>query len=106
MHNESKLNIHKADDLVHAFGRRRCRSMNANDNEQEEDPREVKSEPPYPKKDWDSDDEAPMMTDNVYAESQPPNPLGNTGKTYVDADSQVIPEDFGRIISRKGGDFL
>jgi len=33
------LNVHKADDLVHAFGRRRCRSMNSFDNDREGDPR-------------------------------------------------------------------
>jgi len=48
--------VHKADDLVHAFGRRRCRSMNSFDNDKEGDPRQVKSEPPTPKKEWDNDD--------------------------------------------------
>ncbi len=79
--------------------------MGAKDNEQEEDPREVRSEPPIPKKEWDADEQY-LNTDNVYAESQPPNPLGRQGKNYVDADSQVFPEDFARILSRKGGDFL
>jgi hypothetical protein len=30
--------------------------MGAKDNEQEEDPREVRSEPPIPKKEWDADE--------------------------------------------------
>lgn len=42
----------------------------------------------------------------MYAESQPPNPLGKIGKTYVDADAQVSPEEFAKVISRKGGDFF
>lgn len=50
-------NIHKADEIVHAFGRRRCRSMTSFDNDREGDPRQVKSEPPTPKKEWDNDDQ-------------------------------------------------
>ena len=44
--NENNLNVHKADDLIHTFGRRRCRSMNGFDNNLDDDPREIKSEPP------------------------------------------------------------
>jgi hypothetical protein len=61
--------------------------MNGFDNKLEEDPREVKSEPPFPKREWDSEFDQQNMNDNVYAESQPPNPLGKYGKQYIDADS-------------------
>jgi|LauGreDrversion4_2_1035121.scaffolds.fasta_scaffold32078_7 hypothetical protein len=50
------LNVHKADDLVHAYGRRRCRSMTLDGDLREGDPRQVKSEPPSPKKEWGGDD--------------------------------------------------
>jgi hypothetical protein len=45
------------------------------------------------------------LTDNVYADSQPSDPLGKLGKHYIDADSQVTKDDFAKIISRKG-DFV
>jgi hypothetical protein len=79
--------------------------MTAFDNEQEDDPREVRSEPPQPMPDWDDDGQEKQLTDNVYADSQPSDPLGKMGKKYIDADSQVTPEDFIKIISRKG-DFV
>lgn len=46
------------------------------------------------------------MTDNVYADSKPANPLGKIGKTYQDADSQVLRADFDKILARKGGEFV
>lgn len=106
MFNEG-INVHKADDLIHAFGKRRCRSMDQFENDREGDPRKVKSEPPSPKKDWGGDDSNRFkLEDNVYADSQPANPLGKIGKEYTDAETWVIPEEFLRIMARKGGDFL
>ena len=32
-------------------------------------------------------DKNALMTDNVYADSKPANPLGKIGKNYQDADS-------------------
>ncbi len=92
-------------DLTHKFGKRRCQSMTTFDNELEDDPREVRSEPPKPMPDWGEEDQTKELSDNVYADSQPSDPLGKKGKHYVDADSQVTPDDFAKIISRKG-DFL
>lgn len=42
----------------------------------------------------------------MYAESKPADPVARIGKTYSDVGSQVIPDEFGRIITRKGVDFL
>ena len=81
--------------------------MDQFENDREGDPRKVKSEPPSPKKDWGVDDGNKFkLEDNVYADSQPANPLGKIGKEYTDAETWVIPEEFLRIMARKGGDFL
>jgi len=63
--------------------------MNGFDNNREGDPRQVKSEPPTPKKEWGNDDSKNKFTfdDNVYAESQPPNPIGKIGKEYCEANT-------------------
>lgn len=74
-------------DLTRKFGKRRCQSMTTFDNEQEDDPREVRSEPPQPMPDWGDDGQERELTDNVYADSQPSDPLGKMGKKYIDADS-------------------
>ena len=64
----------------------------------------MESEPPKGPPDWD-EEEPKELTDNVYAESQPSDPLGKLGRQYIDADSQVTADDFAKIISRKG-DFV
>lgn len=50
----------------------------------------TKSEPASPQSDFKFDKDAYMkdrFPDNVFADSQPPNPLGKVGKTYNDADT-------------------
>lgn len=44
--------------------------------------------------------------DNVYADSKPSDPLGKVGKTFTDATSQVHPDELGRVITRKGVEFM
>lgn len=98
----------KLDDLFSKFGNRRCNSMIQFDNEKEKDPRLTKSLPHSPTS-VDFDKDAYMnerFGNNVYAESQPPNPLGRQGKEYTDADTQVKSSDIGKILARKGGDFV
>lgn len=53
---------------------RRCNSMDPIKSEIESDPREIKSEPPNPKPDWEQDEEKNFALDNVYAESKIPDP--------------------------------
>jgi hypothetical protein len=58
------------------------------ENDKEEDPRKAKTNPNSPRAgDGLPFDRNAMLSDNVYAESKPPNPLGKQGKTYVDADT-------------------
>lgn len=84
---------------------RRCNSMDAIKGEIESDPREIRSEPPNPKPDWDQDGEPKNLAlDNVYAESKLPDPT-KPKKSFTDAESQVNPEEF-RVITRKGVDFI
>ena len=82
--------------------------MTSFENDREGDPRMVKSEPPSPKKEWPSDEPLSRNNplDNVYADSKPSDPLAKIGKTFTDADSQVNPNEFGRVLSRKGVDFF
>ena len=103
------LNLNnRLDDLLTDMGPRRTKSMIEFGNELEDDPRRTRSEPNSPRKnDNDFDRDTPLPTiDNVYAESKPRDPVGNIGKTYSDFDSQVIPNDFDKILARKGGDFV
>ncbi len=106
---DMRLN-NRFDELLTEMGPRRCNSMIEFGNELEDDPRRTKSCPASPRgdhDDWDFDKDAPMPTiDNVYAESRPADPLGRLGKTFSDFDSQVMPRDFDKILSRKGGDFV
>lgn len=82
--------------------------MTAFDKELEQDPRETKSEPSDPKPEWTNGVPQPKaeILDNVYAESKPPDPIANIGKTYTDADTQIMPDEFGKTISRQGVDYL
>lgn len=97
------------DELLDENGPRRCKSMVEFGADLEDDPRRTKSCPQSPR---DSDDfsfdrdQALPLVDNVYAESKPPDPLANIGKEFSDFDSQVLPKDFDKIVSRKGGDFV
>ena len=76
-------------------------------NELEDDPRITQSQPCSPRNDVLFDKDAGLPTiDNVYAESRPADPLGKLGKTFTDFDSQVLPKDFDKFVSRKGGDFV
>jgi hypothetical protein len=75
-------------------------------NDLEEDPRKTKTAPSSPRKDDTLFEGALPTIDNVYAESKPADPLGKLGKTYSDFDSQVIPSQFDKILSRKGGDYV
>jgi hypothetical protein len=102
---DTQLN-NKFDDLLTEMGPRRCKSMIEFGNELEDDPRRTKSQPVSPRSDRDFDNEHLPTIDNVYAESKPADPLGNMGKTFSDFDSQVLPRDFDKIVSRKGGDFV
>ena len=95
------------DELLNENGPRRCKSMIEFGNELEDDPRLTQSLPISPRDDFSFDKDAGLPTiDNVYAESRPADPLGKLGKTFSDFDSQVLPKDFDKIVSRKGGDFV
>ena len=61
--------------------------MIALENLKEEDPRKIKSEPISPNNGDFKFDREQMLRDNVYAESALPNPLGNVGKNFADADT-------------------
>jgi hypothetical protein len=103
------LNLNnRLDDLLTDMGPRRTKSMIEFGNELEDDPRRTRSEPVSPRHAGDEfDRDTPLPTiDNVYAESKPADPLGNIGKTYSDFDSQVLPNDFDKVLARKGGDFV
>jgi len=103
------LNLNnRLDDLLTDMGPRRTKSMIEFGNELEDDPRRTRSEPVSPRHAGDEfDRDTPLPTiDNVYAESKPADPLGNLGKTYSDFDSQVLPNDFDKVLARKGGDFV
>ena len=103
------LNLNnRLDDLLTDMGPRRTKSMIEFGNELEDDPRRTRSEPVSPRHTGDEfDRDTPLPTiDNVYAESKPADPLGNIGKTYSDFDSQVLPNDFDKVLARKGGDFV
>jgi hypothetical protein len=103
------LNLNnRLDDLLTDMGPRRTKSMIEFGNELEDDPRRTRSEPISPRHAGDEfDRDTPLPTiDNVYAESKPADPLGNLGKTYSDFDSQVLPNDFDKVLARKGGDFV
>ena len=103
------LNLNnRLDDLLTDMGPRRTKSMIEFGNELEEDPRRTRSEPVSPRHAGDEfDRDTPLPTiDNVYAESKPADPLGKLGKTYSDFDSQVLPNDFDKVLARKGGDFV
>jgi hypothetical protein len=60
------------------------------DNDKEEDPRMIRSWELSPRarkeyEPWAFERPEPLIPpDNVYAESKPPNPLGNVGKTFSD----------------------
>ena len=105
--NDKNVN-NKLDELIQKFRPRRCNSMTAFDKELEQDPRETKSEPSDPKPEWTNGVPQPKaeILDNVYAESKPPDPIANIGKTYTDADTQIMPDEFGKTISRQGVDYL
>jgi uncharacterized protein YneF (UPF0154 family) len=103
------LNLNnRLDDLLTDMGPRRTKSMIEFGNELEDDPRRTRSEPVSPRHAGDEfDRDTPLPTiDNVYAESKPADPLGKLGKTYSDFDSQVLPNDFDKVLARKGGDFV
>jgi uncharacterized protein YneF (UPF0154 family) len=103
------LNLNnRLDDLLTDMGPRRTKSMIEFGNELEDDPRGTRSEPASPRHAGDEfDRDTPLPTiDNVYAESKPADPLGKLGKTYSDFDSQVLPNDFDKVLARKGGDFV
>jgi hypothetical protein len=103
------LNLNnRLDDLLTDMGPRRTKSMIEFGNDLEDDPRGTKSEPASPRRhDNGFDRDTPLPTiDNVYAESKPADPLGKLGKTYSDFDSQVLPNDFEKVLARKGGDFV
>lgn len=103
------LNLNnRLDDLLTDMGPRRTKSMIEFGNELEDDPRGTRSEPVSPRHAADEfDRDTPLPTiDNVYAESKPADPLGKFGKTYSDFDSQVLPNDFDKVLARKGGDFV
>jgi hypothetical protein len=103
------LNLNnRLDDLLTEMGPRRTKSMIEFGNELEDDPRRTKSQPHSPRiGDNNPFDRDPLPTlDNVYAESKPSDPLGRMGKTFSDFDTQVIPNDFDKVLSRKGGDFV
>ena len=106
-HKDLNLN-NRFDELLTDMGPRRTKSMIEFGNELEDDPRHTRSEPSSPKHDGDEfDRNTPLPTiDNVYAESKPADPLGKLGKTYSEFDQQVMPDDFDRFLSRKGGDFV
>ncbi len=106
-HKDLNLN-NRFDELLTDMGPRRTKSMVDFGNELEDDPRRTRSEPTSPRNMGDEfDRNTPLPTiDNVYAESKPADPLGNIGKTYSEFDQQVIPDDFDRFLSRKGGDFV
>lgn len=94
------------DELLTEMGPRRCRSMVEFGNELEDDPRRTRSMPVSPRGEGEFDNEYLPTLDNVYAEAKPADPLANMGKTFSDFDSQVMPKNFDKIVSRKGGDFV
>ena len=106
-HKDLNLN-NRFDELLTENGPRRTKSMIEFGNDLEDDPRATKSEPHSPRGDHDEfDRNTPLPTiDNVYAESKPADPLGKLGKTYSEYESQVNPDDFDKVLSRKGGDFV
>lgn len=79
-------NVNKLDELISKMRPRRCNSMiNFKGEDQETDPREIKSEPPNSKPEWEQEEPAEAeKIDNVYADSKPSDPLGKMGKTFTD----------------------
>ena len=106
-HKDLNLN-NRFDELLTENGPRRTKSMIEFGNDLEDDPRMTKSEPHSPRGERDEfDRNTPLPTlDNVYAESKPADPLGKLGKTYSEYETQVNPDDFDKVLSRKGGDFV
>ena len=47
-----------------------------------------------------------VFDDNVYTESKPSDPLGKLGKTYSDADTQIMPDEFAKALNKRGVDFI
>jgi len=88
-------------------GLRRAQSDIVHGSKKEEDDRKVHSWPMSPKEGYEGPfnfaDYIGKQPDNVYADSKPADPDAKKGKTYVDFEGQIVPED---IMKRKGGDLL